>query len=200
MGIPVKYVCRLASSMPAGSLEDTDFHQVSIAASGRLSICREETGHFGMSSENGTEPVRRLVHEGVPRARSIWVLDILSIPKTPEIDIRAGNELAHDVRRPSHYCLLLLWPSVSASGLSIPPGFSASARPGVPIVRSDPNPCPRFLFGSAPRVERPVGLSQVFPVNVGVDLGCSDTRVAEHFLDRPQVCPAFEQMRGERVA
>ena len=34
-------------------------------------------------------------------------------------------------------------------------------------------------------------LSQVFPVNVRVDLGRDDTRVAEHLLDRPQVRTAL---------
>ena len=37
-------------------------------------------------------------------------------------------------------------------------------------------------------------------VDVGVDLGGEDGLVAEHFLDDPQVRPAFDEVGGERVA
>ena len=48
----------------------------------------------------------------------------------------------------------------------------------------------------------------VFPVNglesvlvdVGVDLGRGDVRVAEHLLNSAQIRPAFEKVSGERVS
>lgn len=43
-----------------------------------------------------------------------------------------------------------------------------------------------------PRVECPVDLLQVSPVEVGVELGGGDAGVAEHLLDGPQVCPALQ--------
>jgi hypothetical protein len=43
----------------------------------------------------------------------------------------------------------------------------------------------------AARVKGPVGFSQVFPINVSVNLRGGDARVAEHLLYRPQVCPAL---------
>ncbi len=45
-----------------------------------------------------------------------------------------------------------------------------------------------------------VHLDQLFHRNVGVDLGSGETRVAEQFLNVPQVRAAVEQVRGKRMA
>ena len=36
-------------------------------------------------------------------------------------------------------------------------------------------------------------------VNVGIDLGGQDTFMSQHFLDRPQIRPAFYKMCGKRM-
>src|SRR5690349_15608968 len=46
----------------------------------------------------------------------------------------------------------------------------------------------------------PMHLSQILPVDVGVDLGRRDVYVAEHLLDRTKVGAALEEMRGEGVS
>ena len=52
----------------------------------------------------------------------------------------------------------------------------------------------------APRVVRQDGGLPGGRVDVGVDLGGEDGLVAEHFLDDPQVRPAFDEVGGEGVA
>ena len=42
--------------------------------------------------------------------------------------------------------------------------------------------------------------SQVFTVDVRVNLRRGNVGMAEHFLYRPQICPAFQQMSRKRVA
>src|SRR6478752_5120798 len=42
--------------------------------------------------------------------------------------------------------------------------------------------------------------SKIFPIDVCIDLGRRDVRVAEHLLDGAEVGAAFEEMGGEGVA
>ena len=42
-----------------------------------------------------------------------------------------------------------------------------------------------------------VNTAQVFPINMRIDLGGRDVDVAEHLLDRTEVRPTLEQVRGE---
>jgi hypothetical protein len=44
-----------------------------------------------------------------------------------------------------------------------------------------------------------VNLLQSLSRNMRIDLGRGDVRMAEHELDRPQVCPPFQKMTGEGV-
>ena len=37
-------------------------------------------------------------------------------------------------------------------------------------------------------------------IDVRVALGGADARVTQQFLDDPQICPSFQQMRGKRMA
>ena len=43
------------------------------------------------------------------------------------------------------------------------------------------------------------GFPEVFPVKMGIDLGCGNTFVSEHFLDGPEVCAPFHQVGGKRM-
>ncbi len=43
----------------------------------------------------------------------------------------------------------------------------------------------------------PVNFLEPLPVDVGVDLGRADLRMAEHLLDHPEVGPPSEEMGGE---
>jgi hypothetical protein len=38
---------------------------------------------------------------------------------------------------------------------------------------------------------------KILAIDVGVDLGGRDVRVPKHFLDRPQVSAAFQEVGGE---
>ena len=38
---------------------------------------------------------------------------------------------------------------------------------------------------------------QILSVNMGIDLGGDDVRMAQHFLDRAKVGPAFKKVSGE---
>jgi len=56
-----------------------------------------------------------------------------------------------------------------------------------------------LLFRSRPRVALGMDLLKPLPVDVGIDLGGGDVCVAEHHLDRAQVCPPFEEVGGKGV-
>jgi hypothetical protein len=43
----------------------------------------------------------------------------------------------------------------------------------------------------------PMNLSKILPVHMGIDLGRRDVHVTEHFLDRAQIGPSLQEMRGE---
>jgi hypothetical protein len=45
-----------------------------------------------------------------------------------------------------------------------------------------------------------VDLFEAVEADLGVDLGRADVFVSEQFLHGAEVCPAIEQMHGERVA
>jgi hypothetical protein len=45
-----------------------------------------------------------------------------------------------------------------------------------------------------------VDLFEAVKAHLGVNLRCADVFVSEQFLHGAQVCPAVEQMYGERVA
>ena len=45
-----------------------------------------------------------------------------------------------------------------------------------------------------------VDLGEVLEVQMGVDLGGADVRVAQQFLHRPEVAGGLQQMAGEGVA
>lgn len=55
----------------------------------------------------------------------------------------------------------------------------------------------RGFVDSAPRMKLPVGIFQSFRAHVRVDLRCGYVRVAEKFLDHPEIGPAFQQMGRE---
>src|SRR6187401_2704859 len=52
---------------------------------------------------------------------------------------------------------------------------------------------------SSPWMRPTVDVPDPLPGQMRVELGRGDTRMSEQLLDDPQVGPAFEQMRGERV-
>jgi hypothetical protein len=51
-----------------------------------------------------------------------------------------------------------------------------------------------------PRVALIVNAGQVLEVKVSVDLGGRHARMAEHFLNPPNILTGFKEMRGKRVA
>src|SRR6187200_2135914 len=53
---------------------------------------------------------------------------------------------------------------------------------------------------SSPWMRPTVDVPDPLPGQMGVELGRGDTRMSEQLLDDPQVGPAFEQVRRERVA
>ena len=55
------------------------------------------------------------------------------------------------------------------------------------------------VYTSAARMKLPVDASQIFAINVRVDLRGRDVRVPEHVLHGTQVGATLEQMGGERV-
>ena len=59
---------------------------------------------------------------------------------------------------------------------------------------------PSRLFPLRPGVGLFVFRAEVFQRDVRIFLRRREARMAEEFLDGSQVCPAFEQMRGEGVA
>lgn len=52
---------------------------------------------------------------------------------------------------------------------------------------------------SRPRVALGMDLPEPLPVDVGIDLGGGDVCMAEHHLDRAQVCPPLEEVGGKGV-
>src|SRR5512140_2312783 len=55
----------------------------------------------------------------------------------------------------------------------------------------------RVLHCLTSRMKCPVYFFQIFPVNMGVDVGRRDIGMTEHLLDRPEISPAFQQVRRE---
>jgi len=53
------------------------------------------------------------------------------------------------------------------------------------------------LGSSGAGVEPIVDAAELFPADMGVDLGRRDLAMTEHELDRPQVRPSFQEVRGE---
>src|SRR3954453_6903382 len=53
---------------------------------------------------------------------------------------------------------------------------------------------------SATRMITPMDLPKILPVHVSVDLCGGDIDVTKHFLDRPEVGAALQQMRREAVS
>ena len=53
---------------------------------------------------------------------------------------------------------------------------------------------------SSPWMVLVVDFFQVFPVDVGINLGGGDVGVAEHLLDRPEIGAGVEKMSGKGVA
>jgi len=45
-----------------------------------------------------------------------------------------------------------------------------------------------------------VQLFEMFSGDMGVDLSGSDIGMAQHHLDRPQVCPPFQKVRGKGMS
>lgn len=56
-----------------------------------------------------------------------------------------------------------------------------------------------FSFSSSP-VKSPVDFGQLAVGDVSVNLGGSDAAVAQKRLDRTQICPSLQQVRGKAVA
>ena len=52
----------------------------------------------------------------------------------------------------------------------------------------------------SPWVELAMDFPEVFPVNVGVDLGGREVGMAEHLLDRSEIGPSFEEVGRERMS
>lgn len=67
-------------------------------------------------------------------------------------------------------------------------------------ARIDVYPAPRAsVQSSRPWVALGMDLPESLPVDVGIDLGGGDVRMAEHHLDRTQVCPPLEEVGGKGV-
>ena len=45
-----------------------------------------------------------------------------------------------------------------------------------------------------------MNLFEVGPIQMGIDLGCGDIRMAQHGLNRPEVCASLQKVSGKRMA
>src|SRR6266550_1827981 len=55
------------------------------------------------------------------------------------------------------------------------------------------------LRESCPWMKLTMNVSEIFAVDVRVNLSCRYVGVSKHFLDRSEICAPFEQMRGKRM-